>query len=133
MTSRYAIILYGRSDFIRWQALASLIDSLAAEIPGALAATGIRRFCILPCGVPAHRSISRWLPGALSAHCQLAGVDMDIRIASPVEDFLDFGAADRGMAAKSGSMLATVAGKRVQGHFPPPPACAGFANEGPDS
>lgn len=119
MTSRYAIILYGRSDFIRRQALADLGHGLRIENPGVqiglayedlagpalpdvidtLAADGIRRFCILPCGVPADRSISRWLPGALNAHRQLAGVDLDVRIAPNVEDFLDFGAAVRGALA----------------------------------
>ena len=119
MTFRQAIILYGRSDFIRRQALAPLIAGLAAEIPGAsielayedlagpalpdvidaLAAKGMRRFCILPCGVPADRSISRWLPGALSAYREGAGADLDIRIAPPVEEFLDFAGAVRGALA----------------------------------
>lgn len=116
MTSGHAIILYGRADLIRRQALASLARSLAAEIPGVsvelayedlagpllpdvldvLAANGVRMFRILPCGVPADPSISRWLPGALSAYRKGSRPDLDIRIAPPVEDFLDFAGAVRG-------------------------------------
>lgn len=124
MTSRHAIILYGRSDFIRRQALASLTGALAAEtaptlvdlayedlsgpalpeVIDALAARGARRFRILPCGVPADRSISRWLPGALNAHRQGAAADLDIRILPAVEDFLDFGAAIRAALSAGGQV-----------------------------
>ncbi|MFT3691395.1 hypothetical protein [Paenirhodobacter sp.] len=129
MTSRDAIILYGRSDFIRRQALAPLIDGLAADTPGvsvelayedlsgpalpdvidALAAKGVRMFCVLPCGVPADRSISQWLPGALSACRHGAGTDLDIRIAPPVEGFLDFaGAVRAALASDRWTDVATV-------------------------
>ena len=99
MTSRYAIILYGRSDFIRRQALASLIDSLAAEIPGALAATGIRRFCILPCGVP--RGQTLLFPDRLDDRI---GEDDLVRVVALFVNELDLLALgfDRALAARTG-------------------------------
>lgn len=119
MTTRQAIILYGRSDFIRRQDLAALAAPLSAENPGTvlelayedlagpalpdvidrLARDGMRDFCILPCGVPADRSISRWLPGALAAYRLGSGADLHIRIAPPVEGFLDFVGAVRAALA----------------------------------
>lgn len=119
MTFRHAIILYGRSDFIRRQALALLIGDLAADMVGVsvelayedlagpslpdvidvLVAQGVRMFCVLPCGVPADRSIAQWLPGALSAYRHRVGTDLDIRIAPAVEEFLDFAGAIRAALA----------------------------------
>lgn len=115
MNLRHAIILYGRSDFIRRQGLGPIGDQLRAANPDAvielayedlagpalpdvistLAGEGVRSFRVVPCGVPVDRSISNWLPGALSAYAEAKEIDLDLRITPPVQEFLDFPSAIR--------------------------------------
>lgn len=115
MRIKTAIILYGRAHFYRRPEFTKLIDALRHDLPDhsvqmayedmvgpalpevidALAATGIDQITVVPCGLPADLSLTRWLPGALKAHVQDQGLTVAIRITPPVEGYLDFGPALR--------------------------------------
>lgn len=122
MSSMSAIILYGRAQFYRKPDFNTLTAQLRAAFPDHeialayedmtgpalpdviddLARKGVSRAVILPCGLPADLSLTRWLPGALKAHLEArlapvdlvpTGLEITLEIARPIEEFVDFQAA----------------------------------------
>lgn len=108
-----AIILYARAQFYRRPDFGTLIGQLQSAFPGMritqayedmtgpalpetidlLVQDGASDITVVPCGLPAELSITKWLPGALSAHIDARRHEARISITRPVEAFLDLGSA----------------------------------------
>lgn len=109
------VLLYGRSSFDRSQNVAALCTRLAGclgdaeflaayedltgpSLPDLLDGLAARQpppplVLVAPCAVPADPTMSTWLAGALAAWREANGQELDLRIAPPVEAFLDLEAA----------------------------------------
>lgn len=109
------ILLYGRSSFDRSQNVAALCQRLQGRLGDAeflsayedLAGPSLPDLLdhlagrnplpslvlVVPCALPADPTMSTWLAGALSAWRETNGKELDLRIAPPVEVFLDLEAA----------------------------------------
>lgn len=115
-----AIILYGRAHFYRLPRFAPVLAGLQDRLMGqalriahedlsgpalpdvidALTAEGITHITVIPCGLPADLSLTRWLPGALAAHLKGHDAPPTVEITDPVEAHIDFDAAlDRALQA----------------------------------
>lgn len=120
-----AVLLLGRSAFDRQQNVAALASRLRQRIDGvifaasyeditgpslpatltALSEKGVAEALVVPCGVPADPTMTTWLPGALSAWRQQTEAAMSVRIAPPIERFLDIEAAvEAAMSATTDSL-----------------------------
>lgn len=108
-----AIILYARAHFYRRPDFGALIGRLESTRPDhriaqayedmtgpalpetidRLVADGVGHITVVPCGLPADLSITKWLPGALAAHLEARSHSLRIEITRPIEAFLDFGPA----------------------------------------
>lgn len=117
MDMKQAVILYGRAAFDRKQGVAQLASAMAARDPSRsyhaafedltgpsvpqvldrLGEDGVTDVVLVSVATPADPTMSAWLPGALAARRQsrLAGGQpaMRVRIAPPVEAFVDLVAA----------------------------------------
>ncbi|TCO15151.1 (2Fe-2S) ferredoxin [Camelimonas lactis] len=128
-TDMSVVILYGRAALDRQQNVAQIAARLNAagertfvpawedltgpSIPDVLEdllKRGVRQALVVPVAFPADPSLGAWLAGALNAwRLEHADGDFDLRIAPPVEQFLDVAAAVEAAVAAAPERLRPVA------------------------
>lgn len=125
------VLLYGRSSFDRSQNVAALCQKLQGtlgdaeflaayedltgpSLPDLLDQLAARDalpplVLVVPCAVPTDPTMSTWLAGALAAWRESNGKELDLRIAPPVETFLDLEGAILSACAASDEKIRPVA------------------------